>query len=106
MTYAVIQTGGKQYMATPGDTITIEKIGRTGKAVGEKVVFDNVLLVDNGTEAKIGTPMVVGAQVEGTVVEAGRARKVTVIHFKSKARERKKAGHRQPFLKVKIDAIK
>jgi large subunit ribosomal protein L21 len=106
MSYAVIRTGGKQYLVSPGETITIEKIKDNGLKEGSKIVFDQVLLVGDDEKIKIGKPLVEGATVEGTLVKAGRARKIIVIHFRSKARERKKAGHRQPYFKVKIEAIK
>lgn len=104
MEFAVIQTGGKQYKIVVGDVISIEKL-LEGKKVGDKVVFDKVLLVDNGKDTTIGTPYIKGAKVEGTITEEGRAKKVTVIKYKQKSRYQKKNGHRQPFMKVKIDAI-
>lgn len=105
MEFAVIKTGGKQYQVKAGDTITIEKLPGDFKA-GDKVTFDEVLLVDNGSDTTIGTPFIKGAQVTGTFKEAGRAQKVTVIKYKQKSRYFKKNGHRQPFVKVTIDAIK
>ena len=104
MEYAVIQTGGKQYLVTPGQELMIEKLNDTLKA-GDKVVFDQVLMTDNGSETTLGKPLVPGKKVEATLTEAGRARKITIIHYKSKVRHRKKMGHRQPFMKVKIDKI-
>ncbi len=105
MEFAVIATGGKQYTVSKGDTISIEKLSDDHK-VGDKVVFDKVLLVDDGKDTTIGTPYIAKAQVKATVTEIGRAPKVTVIHYKQKSRYYKKAGHRQPFVKVKIDAVK
>jgi len=102
--FAVIQTGGKQYKISAGDVITIEKLPGE-KQEGDKVTFDTVLLTDDGKESVIGTPTVSGAKATGTVVTAGRARKVTVIKYKAKSRYFKKRGHRQPFLKVKINSI-
>ena len=103
--FAVIATGGKQYRVSVGDTITIEKF-KEEHAKGDKLTFDQVLLVDNGSDTSIGTPYITGASVEGEVVVAGRAPKVTVIKYKQKSRYFKKNGHRQPYLKVKITAIK
>ena len=100
MKLAIIETGGKQYRVSPNDTIIIEKL--PGKKEGDSVVFDKVLLVDDGAETKIGAPFIDGAKIEGTIEKEGRADKITVIHFKSKTRHRKKNGHRQPFMKVKI----
>ena len=101
--FAVIKTGGKQYKVKTGDTLKIEKL--LGKAKGDKIAFSDVLLVDNGTDTKIGSPFISGATVEGEVTEAGRNQKVVVIHYKQKSRYYKKAGHRQHHLKVKITKI-
>ncbi len=105
MEFAVIKTGGKQYKVSVGDSVKIEKI--TGEfAEGDKLTFDQVLLVDNGKDTTIGTPTIKGAEVKGTLEKIGRAQKVTVIHYKQKSRYFKKNGHRQPFFQVKIDSIK
>lgn len=103
--FAVIATGGKQYTVSAGDTITIEKLSDTMK-VGDAVAFDKVLLVDNGSDTTIGTPYISGAKVSAKITEIGRAPKVTVIRYKAKSRYFKKNGHRQPFMKVTIEAIK
>lgn len=107
--FAVIETGGKQYRVSEGDTIKIEKLSAKGSAElkeGSAVTFDKVLLVDNGTDAtNIGTPFLEGAKVSGTIVEIGRNPKVTVIKYKQKSRYFKKNGHRQPYFKVKIEKI-
>ncbi len=105
MEFAVIHTGGKQYTVSKGDTITIEKFSGTHKE-GEKVVFDKVLLVDDGKNTTIGTPYISKALVKGTIATIGRAAKITVVHYKQKSRYYKKNGHRQPFFKVKIDSLK
>lgn len=105
MTFAVIETGGKQYKVSSGDTLSVEKIPGELKE-GSKVTFDKVLLVSDEKDTKIGTPYVSGAKVEATFDSNGRDKKVTVIRFKSKSRYFKKNGHRQPFTKVKIGAIK
>ena len=105
MEFAVIKTGGKQYRVSVGDSVKIEKLSDTA-TVGDKIVFDKVLLVDNGKDTTIGTPTIKGATVNATLEEIGRAQKVTVIHYKQKSRYYKKNGHRQPFFKVKIDSIK
>lgn len=96
---AVIQTGGKQYIVTDGDVLNIEKVeaGKDGK-----VTFDQVLLVDDGSKVTVGSPTISGAKVSGEVLEQGRDKKVTVIHYRAKSRYFKKRGHRQPFSKVKI----
>lgn len=105
MEFAVIHTGGKQYKVSVGDSIKIEKLSGDF-AAGDKVVFDKVLLVDNGTETSIGTPYINGAKVEAIFEKAGRAQKVTVIRYKQKSRYFKKNGHKQPYSQVKISAIK
>lgn len=104
MEVAVIKTGGKQYVVSKGDTITIEKLPGDLKK-GDSVVFSEVLFVDNGSDTTIGAPVIKGAEVKGTVVESGRADKVEVVKYKPKSRYFKRNGHRQPFLKVKIDTI-
>ena len=105
MEFAVIQTGGKQYKVSAGDVITIEKLDGEFKA-GDKITFDQVLLTDSGSDTKIGAPTISGAQVVGELVEEGRAAKVTVIKYKQKSKYFKKNGHRQPFMKVKINSVK
>lgn len=105
MEFAVIHTGGKQYKVSVGDSIKVEKLAGDF-AAGDKVVFDKVLLVDNGTETTIGTPYINGAKVEAIFEKAGRAKKVTVIRYKQKSRYFKKNGHKQPYAQVKISAIK
>jgi len=104
MEFAVIQTGGKQYTVSKGDTITIEKLSGTHKE-GDAIVFDKVLMVDDGSATTIGTPFVAKASVKGTIAKIGRAAKVVVVHYKQKSRYFKKNGHRQPFFKVKIDSL-
>lgn len=103
--FAIIETGGKQYRVTVGDTIKIEKVNG-GLKEGDAVIFDKVLLIDNGTDSTdIGTPYIAGAKVSATITEIGRNAKVIVIKYKQKSRYFKKNGHRQPFFKVKIEKI-
>jgi len=104
MEVAVIKTGGKQYVVSKGDTISIEKLSDTVKK-GDAVTFDKVLLVDNGMDTTIGAPTIKGASVKGIVTMVGRSKKVEVVKYKPKSRYYKRRGHRQPFLKVKIDSI-
>ena len=115
MEIAIIETGGKQYTVSKGDLIRVEKLaavkGKEGtKAVeykeGDKIVFDKVLLVDDGKDTTIGTPYIEKARVTATIAKIGRAQKVTVIHYKQKSRYFKKAGHRQPYFSVKIEDFK
>jgi len=104
MEFAVIQTGGKQYNVSKGAVISIEKLSDTQK-VGDKIVFDKVLLVDDGKNTTIGNPFIPKATVKATVTKIGREAKVVVVHYKQKSRYFKKNGHRQPFVQVKIDSL-
>ena len=99
--YAIIATGGKQYKVSEGDIITIEKLG---VEAGEKVTFDQVLVV-GGDDLKVGDPTVAGVTVEASVVKEGRAKKVIVYKYKRKTGYHKKNGHRQAFTQVKIEKI-
>lgn len=105
MEFAVIQTGGKQYRVSKDAVVKIEKLSGDYKE-GDKVTFDEVLMVDNGKDTTIGTPFIPKAQVTGTITKIGRAAKVIVIKYKQKSRYFKKNGHRQPYFQVKIDAFK
>lgn len=102
--FAVIQTGGKQYLVFVGDEVKIEKFAEESK-VGDKVTFDKVLLKDSGEETKIGTPFLSGAKVEAEVIEIGKLPKVEVVKYKAKTRYFKKIGHKQPFVKIKITSL-
>ena len=102
LVYAIIKTGGKQYMVKAGDVLTVEKLDAES---GEKVVFEEVLAVGDNGELQVGNPVVAGAKVEGTVVGNGKAKKVIVFKYKPKKDYRRKQGHRQPFTKVKIEKI-
>ena len=99
--YAVIATGGKQYKVSEGDTLKVEKLG---VEAGEKVTFDQVLLV-SGDDVKVGDPTVAGATVEASVVSNGKAKKVIVYKYKRKSGYHKKNGHRQQYTEVKIEKI-
>ena len=99
--YAVIRTGGKQYRVAQGDRVKIEKLDGD---VGGKLTFD-VLLVGGEGEAKIGSPTVGGASVEGEIVAQAKHKKV--VHFRKKKEGwTKKRGHRQPFTEVLITAVR
>ena len=101
--YAVIETGGKQYRVNQGDIIKVEKLTAD---VGEKVDFDRILLVGEGADVKVGSPIVDGASVSGTVVEQDRHRKIIVFKMKRRKNYRRKQGHRQDYTGVLIDNIK
>ena len=100
--YAIIETGGKQLKVEVGETIFVEKLE---VAEGETVVFDKVLFV--GDEAsKIGAPYVEGATVSAKVEKQGKERKVTIYKYNAKKHYHKKQGHRQPYTKLVVEAIK
>jgi large subunit ribosomal protein L21 len=103
--FAVIFTGGKQYKVAVGDVIKVEKIDGEFKP-GDKIIFDQVLLVDNGTDTTIGTPYILNAKVESLFQKLGKAKTVSVVKYKQKSRYLKRNGHRQPFVEVKISSIK
>ena len=100
--FAVIKTGGKQYLVSPGQKIKTEKIN---KKEGSEIVFNEVLLVEKGKKIEIGTPLVKGAKVIGKVVRQGKAKKVIIFKYKAKKRYKVKKGHRQPFTEVEIMKI-
>lgn len=101
---AVIETGGKQYLLSPGQKITIEKI-KTAQE-GEEVVFDKVLLlVDDEGKVQIGKPYLEGVKVIAQIEKAGRGKKIIVFRYHSKTRYKKKKGHRQPYMKAVIKEI-
>lgn len=103
MTFAIIKTGGKQYRVAVGTKLQVEKLDAVS---GGTIVFDEVLLVSDGIETKIGTPHVPGVRVEAKVLREGRAKKVIVFKYHSKTRYKKKKGHRQPFTDIEVIAIK
>lgn len=103
MAFAVIETGSKQYKVTSGQKLKIEKLEIKP---GEAVAFDKVLLIADGDNVQVGAPYVAGAKVAGKVLRQGHARTVIVFKYHSKARYRKKKGHRQLFTEVEISSIK
>lgn len=100
--YAVIATGGKQYRVSEGDILRVEKIAGE---IGETVALDRVLMVAEGEDVTIGTPVVENAVVNASIVEQAKAKKVLVFKYKRRKRFRRKQGHRQPFTAIKIDNI-
>lgn len=103
--FAVLATGGKQYVVRPGQTLKIEKLAGEHKE-GDALTFDSVLLTGGAGEPVLGAPFVKGAAVSATLKKIGRAAKVTVIKYKQKSRYFKKNGHRQPYFEIQIDSIK
>jgi large subunit ribosomal protein L21 len=100
--YAVVETGGKQYRVAPGGVIAVERLpGR----VGEVVELSRVLLVGEGEEVKVGSPVVAGARVRATVLGQVRDSKVTVFKFRRRRKYRRKSGHRQQMTRLRVDEI-
>ena len=102
--FAVIETGGKQYLVFVGDEVKIEKLV-DGSKLGDKITFEKVLLKDTGTATVIGTPHISGAKVTAQVIEIGRSPKIDIVKYKAKTRYFKKIGHRQQFFKIKILSV-
>lgn len=100
--YAVIKTGGKQYRVAQGDTLKVEKLDA---GEGDAVEFDQVLMVGEGEEVKIGTPYVEGSRVTATVKAHGRGDKIEVIKFRRRKHHMKRMGHRQDYTELEITAI-
>ncbi len=100
--YAVFATGGKQYRASEGDVIRVEKIDAPE---GGSVDFDKVLMVTDGEDVKIGAPYVSGGRVTATVRGQGRHRKIRIVKFRRRKHSRKQMGHRQPYTELQITGI-
>ncbi|WP_458525956.1 50S ribosomal protein L21 [Onishia taeanensis] len=100
--YAVIKSGGKQYRVQEGQTLKLEKLE---VATGESLQFDEVLMVAEGDDVKVGAPLVEGAKVSAEVVSHGRGDKVSIIKFRRRKHSMKRQGHRQWFTEVKITGI-
>ena len=100
--YAVIKTGGKQYRVQEGASLKIEKLEAEE---GSTIEFDQVLLIGEGASVKLGTPVIDGGKVTGTVEEQGRRKKVEVVKFKRRQGYKRQKGHRQAFTQVKITGI-
>jgi len=100
--YAVIQTGGKQYRVQPGETVQVEKLDAE---VGKTVEFNEVLMVADGENVRLGTPHVAGAKVVAEVVDQGRDTKILVYKYRRRNAWHKKQGHRQPFTALKVTEI-
>jgi len=100
--YAVFKTGGKQYRATQGDKLKIEKLD---VAEGDNVEFDEVLMVGEGENVQVGTPLVSGGSVKAKVLSQAKDKKVDVIKFKRRQNYKRMHSHRQPFTLVEITGI-
>ncbi|MFS8608486.1 MAG: 50S ribosomal protein L21 [Gammaproteobacteria bacterium] len=100
--YAVFRTGGKQYRVSQGDKLRIERLTAE---VGDTVDFDQVLLVGEGQNVRIGAPLVPGGKVQAKVIGQGRAKKIEVVKFKRRTNYRRTKGHRQHYTEVEITSI-
>jgi large subunit ribosomal protein L21 len=102
MTFAIIETGGKQYMVAPGDKIQVEKLAGEKDAV---ITFDKVLATFTDKEYRLGKPTIANAVVEAKVISQGRGDKVRVFKYKAKSKYRRTIGHRQAYTEVEITKI-
>jgi len=100
--HAIIETGGKQYKVQEGDILYIEKLDVEAETAVE---FDRVLAIFTDETVKLGTPYIAGASVTGRIVKHGKQKKIIVYKMKPKKNYRRKQGHRQPYTKVRIEAI-
>ncbi len=101
--YAIIESCGRQYKVAQGDVVFFEKLDAEE---GKKVTFDHVVLVSDDKKVEVGAPYVKGVKVEGKVVSHGKGKKILVYKYKAKKNYRRTQGHRQPYTKVEITAIK
>jgi len=100
--YAVVRTGGKQYRLGVGDSVKVEKLP---DEVGNIVELSQILMVSDGSEVKVGTPLVTGASVKAEIVGHGRDKKIIVFKMKRRKKYRRTQGHRQAFTQLKITEI-
>lgn len=100
--YAIVESGGKQYKAVPGGTIEVDRLPIEA---GTQFELDQVLLVSNDEDVKVGTPTVKGASVKVTVLEHFKGRKITIIKYIPKERYRRRRGHRQQYSRLQVDEI-
>ena len=100
--YAVVRTGGKQYRLGVGDSVKVEKLP---DEVGNIVELSQILMVSDGSEVKVGTPLVTGASVKAEIVGHGRNKKIRVFKMKRRKKYRRTQGHRQAFTQLKVTEI-
>ena len=100
--YAVFRTGGKQYRASTGERVRVERLSAEE---GDSVEFDQVLLVGDGSDVKVGSPLVADSRVKGVVTAQGRGKKVVVIKFKRRKNYKRVMGYRQHYTEVEITSI-
>jgi large subunit ribosomal protein L21 len=100
--YAVFKTGGKQYRASQGDRLRVERLEAE---VGDTVEFDQILLVGEGSDIKVGAPLVDGSKIAARVTAQGRGKKIDVVKFKRRKNYKRQHGHRQHYTEVEITSI-
>ena len=100
--YAIIQTGGKQYRVSPGDVLRVERL--PGER-GDEVTLDQVLLVSDGQELRVGMPLVADAAVKTRIMQQGKGKKVLVYKKKRRKNYRRRQGHRQLFTALQVQEI-
>jgi len=100
--YAVIRSGGKQLRVEPGQSIRVEKL--VGEA-GDKIELAEVLMVAGEGEARLGTPLVAGAKVVGTITDQTQGPKITIFKMKRRKGYRRKTGHRQKYTEIRVESI-
>ena len=100
--YAVIKTGGKQYRVAKGDKLKVEKLPAEA---GSSVDISDVLMVGDGDNVTVGTPLVDGGKVTATVVSHGRGKKIEIVKFRRRKHHQKRTGHRQDFTEIEITDI-
>lgn len=100
--FAIIATGGKQYVVHEGDTLKVELLG--SHTEGDKIEFDTVLMTDNGATAKVGTPHT-GTKVIATYLGEVKGPKLTIVRYKAKSNRDRRIGHRQHYAEIKIEKI-
>ena len=101
-TYAIVNTGGKQYRVQPGDTIRVENLSGDE---GDLIELEDVRMVSDEGEVTLGSPTVAGAKVTAEILGRGKAKKIIVFKYKAKTRYRKKNGHRQQYTELRITDI-
>ncbi len=100
--FAVIETGGKQYIVSVGDVLEVEMLGDF--SAGDAITFDTVLMTDDGSAAKVGTPYT-GTKVMATYLGIEKGPKITILRYKAKSNRDRKIGHRQKYSQIKIESI-
>lgn len=100
--YAVIKTGGKQYKVSEGQTLKVEKLNADE---GSTIDLNEVLMIADGDDVKVGTPVLEGSKVTATIASHGRGKKVSIVKFRRRKHHRKQMGHRQSYTEIKIDKI-